>query len=95
MLPVVCHLVVHEQQLHYINNLFSFAVFWEKGLDFQACCRRWGLKGLNLLIHVAGSIDLGTFEGEQKGKRAEPHLTADRLKSQLGCLAEEADDCIL
>lgn len=55
------------------------------------------LKGLNLLTNKAGSIDLGTFEGKRKGKRVEPHLTAERcaLEPQLGCMAEEADDCIL
>lgn len=57
MLLVVCHVVANKQQLHEINDFFSF-LSWDRGLVSQACCKRWPPKGLNLLVGKAGSICL-------------------------------------
>lgn len=73
VLLVLCHVVAHKQQLHEINNFFSF-LSWDKGLVFQACCKRGAPKGLTLLVDKAGSIGLKTFERDRKDERAEPHL---------------------
>lgn len=69
MLLVFCH--AHKKQLHEINNSISF-LSWDKGLVFQACCRRWAQKGLNLLVDKSGSIGLRAFESDRKNERAEP-----------------------
>lgn len=59
-------------------------------------CKRWAQNSLNQLISVAVSIDLRTLECERKDKRVESCVTADRwaLEPELGCMAEEANDCI-
>lgn len=63
----------HKQQLHELNFLFSF-LSWDKGLVFQACCKRWAPKGLNLPVDKSRSVGLRKFESDRKDERAEPCL---------------------